>query len=152
MGYMDMALPMLPLLLDFKFQSPVWSCSGWVTWGQCSCFSLIDRHILLDCFCYIPSSQYWEWGLSSDLGYCGNVHVYIVVTSEQLMLTHIVCMCMLAAFFLMALCCVHSYIAATAVCNVCICIMYAWCFLILLEHCVRSYVAETAILNVCICI
>ena len=62
----------------------------------------------------IPSSQYWEWGLSSDLGYHGNIRIYVAVTSEQLMLTHIVCMCMLAAFFLMALCCVHSYVVATA--------------------------------------
>ena len=29
--------------------------------------------------------------------------------------------------------------------------MYAWCFLILLEHCVHSYVVATAIFNVCKC-
>ena len=44
------------------------------------------------------------------------------------MLTHIVCMCMLAAFFLVALCCIHSYIAATAIYNVCICMLDAFLF------------------------
>ena len=68
----------------------------------------------------VPSSQYWEWGLSSDLGCHGNVHIYVVVTSKQLMLTKIVCMCMLAAFFLMALCLLCSLLCCGNCCIQCL--------------------------------